>query len=634
MDRAIFFSIVIPTYNRGHLIDKTIESALNQTYPHYEILLIDDGSTDNTKEVVASIKDPRLKYFFKENAERGAARNYGTSVSHGDYINFFDSDDLLLPNHLETAIKVINENQKPEIFRLGYEMVSEDFHLLESFQYIKGNLNLRLIKDGNFLSCHGVFLRKDIAIHFPFIEDRNLAGSEDHELWIRLASRYKIYQAPVVTSYIINHQSRSVLTVNMDKLIERLRLFTFYVKADDNFDKVFGKYEHLLEAQANTYISLHLALIRTERSAALKYLWKGFVGRPGIVFKRRFWAIIKHIAISFFRSEKRGVAFSSADIKNDGQELSGLAIAKEIKNIPPGYLLFSVIIPTYNRANFITKTVESVVNQEYRNYEIIIVDDGSVDETESVVAGLKYDNLHYYKIPNSERAYARNYGISKAKGDYITFLDSDDMLFTNYFSNAYKALVKYSHPDFFHLAYESKSAETGKTIKKYIVENDDILSLIRGNPLSCLGIFLKRSITDVYKFNEDRDLSGSEDWELWLRISSRFGMKTDAHVSAALMIHEARSVLDPQNNKLPQRKILALKYAFDDENVKRHFGKYRAAMEAYCNSYVALHMVLAKHNAEAFKFLNKSIKAYWPAVIERRTLAILKYALLNFMKLR
>ena len=77
------FSIVIPTYNRAHLISKTIESVLHQSFEDFEVLVIDDGSSDNTEEVVSSYSDRRLHYLRKENGERGAARNFGFARSKG-----------------------------------------------------------------------------------------------------------------------------------------------------------------------------------------------------------------------------------------------------------------------------------------------------------------------------------------------------------------------------------------------------------------------------------------------------------------------------------------------------------------------------------------------------------------------
>ena len=101
MQNQILFSIIVPTYNRAHLISSTLDSILSQTYTDFELLIIDDGSTDNTEEVVQKYLSDKVLYFKKTNGERSAARNYGTSKARGEYLNWIDSDDLIYTNHLE-----------------------------------------------------------------------------------------------------------------------------------------------------------------------------------------------------------------------------------------------------------------------------------------------------------------------------------------------------------------------------------------------------------------------------------------------------------------------------------------------------------------------------------------------------
>src|SRR5882672_6620269 len=94
------FSIVMPTYNRAHMVGKTIASILRNDFTDFEVLVVDDGSEDDTEALIAKLTDPRIHYYKKENGERGAARNYGAIRANGRYINFFDSDDVMYPNHL------------------------------------------------------------------------------------------------------------------------------------------------------------------------------------------------------------------------------------------------------------------------------------------------------------------------------------------------------------------------------------------------------------------------------------------------------------------------------------------------------------------------------------------------------
>jgi glycosyltransferase involved in cell wall biosynthesis len=103
-------SVITPTYNRAHTIETAINSVLNQTYENFELIIIDDGSTDDTKQVVQSIKDSRIKYLYKKNGGPSKARNYGISRASGEWIMYLDSDDLLLPKCIETMISWVGKN--------------------------------------------------------------------------------------------------------------------------------------------------------------------------------------------------------------------------------------------------------------------------------------------------------------------------------------------------------------------------------------------------------------------------------------------------------------------------------------------------------------------------------------------
>ena len=117
-----FFSVIIPVYNRSHLLEETIDTVLAQRYPHFEIIIVDDGSTENIKKVLDQnySNEPGIKYFRKENEERGAARNFGLQQAKGDYAVFFDSDDFMKPHYLETLNKIIADNPGIKLLATKY----------------------------------------------------------------------------------------------------------------------------------------------------------------------------------------------------------------------------------------------------------------------------------------------------------------------------------------------------------------------------------------------------------------------------------------------------------------------------------------------------------------------------------
>jgi len=292
MNSKPFFSIVIPTYNRAALISKTISSLLQQSYSSFEIIIIDDGSKDNTAAVVQSVPDDRIVYRKVVNGERGRARNIGTLQAKGDYITFIDSDDLAYPNHLAEAVRMVEQYNGPEMFHLAYEMKDAVGQLLFRYNNRKRDLRHALLK-GNLLSCIGVFLRQDIARQYLFEEDRNLAGTEDWHLWLRLAARFPLYYSNTVTACMINHESRSVLHFNKSQMLDRTNLLTQYLDRDDEFKNAFGK-EALkkIEAHMYTYMALHSVLARNNTDG-LQFLLKGVSKNALELFQRRTLAIFK-----------------------------------------------------------------------------------------------------------------------------------------------------------------------------------------------------------------------------------------------------------------------------------------------------------------------------------------------------
>jgi glycosyltransferase involved in cell wall biosynthesis len=292
----ILFSIIIPTYNRADFIGKTIQSILLQTYTNFEIIVVDDGSTDNTEDVVKNIVDKRIFYYKKENAERGAARNYGANKAKGDYLNFFDSDDLAYDNHLQVAYNVIQENNNPEVFALNYEIKNPKNEIIRKTPIFK-KINQQLIY-GNLLSCNGVFIRKDIASKNQFSEIRTLSASEDYLLWLKMGAKYKFCFSNIKTSIIVEHDNRSVLSMDVDKLILRKKLFLELLLADNNISTYYLQHKRTILSQLNSYISLHIVLIKGKKITGIKYLFLSLKNRPQSIFSKRFLAIIKHLIIS------------------------------------------------------------------------------------------------------------------------------------------------------------------------------------------------------------------------------------------------------------------------------------------------------------------------------------------------
>lgn len=293
----MFFSVIIPTYNRAHLIEKTVKTVVSQKYEDFELIIVDDGSTDDTEAVVKRLIAEQaitIRYLRQANSERAAARNNGLKQATGDYVLFFDSDDTLYPNHLRVAHEFILSNNYPEFLHLRYDIKNEEEEIIKQGPVFKSPPNNYLIR-GNFLSCNGVFVRKDIALANLFNEDRKLSAMEDWELWLRLASQYTLHYINTVTSSVINHDERSVVVTKKDVLIDRVRLLMQYVKKNPTVANYYKNDFRRFDSSCYSYVALHLSLTGKHKRETLKYLALSIYRLPVSLFHRRFFAIIKRL---------------------------------------------------------------------------------------------------------------------------------------------------------------------------------------------------------------------------------------------------------------------------------------------------------------------------------------------------
>lgn len=296
MKDEIFFSVIVPTYNRAYLITETIESLLNQQYSSFEIIIVDDGSTDDTENVVKQIVDKRVTYYKKKNEERGTARNFGAAKAKGSYVNFFDSDDIAFSNHLSTAAAAINCLGNPEVIHLGYDIVQEN---IKTSELIKaGELN-ELIQKKSCISCNAVFLRKDIIEKYPFSTIRDLSVSEDLLLWLRLSARFPIHAIPTVTSSVIIHDSRSTITDVPEKTLTRMNLLIQELEKDDIYMNKYGhKYLKYVKSEKMMTASFIYAL-QKKKIKSLKLLAASLSTAKANLFTRRFLAVVKYLIIKW-----------------------------------------------------------------------------------------------------------------------------------------------------------------------------------------------------------------------------------------------------------------------------------------------------------------------------------------------
>jgi glycosyltransferase involved in cell wall biosynthesis len=290
-----FFSIIIPTYNRALLLKNLLHSFTQQTFGDFEVIIVDDGGTDHSEEIVSEFNDNRLSYYRKNNGGVSSARNFGLTKAKGHYINFFDSDDLAYPNHLQEAHAFFTKNPGSFVAIFDYEWgdAAKINYKKISNRYKDPNLAIRY---KNYISTNCIFIEKSFTDKIRFNE--KLIISEDWEYWLKLSALTRFSVINTLTSYIIEHPERGLKNIKLDLLISQKKDFISSLRSDKNLMAMPGFNINIIISHFCSLIALNGALIGKKRVAARYFCKSLFLYLPSI-FHKRSLAIIKHLIFTW-----------------------------------------------------------------------------------------------------------------------------------------------------------------------------------------------------------------------------------------------------------------------------------------------------------------------------------------------
>ena len=201
------FSVVIPTYNRAHLVGQAIDSVLQQGFSDWELLLVDDGSEDNTENTVKQYKDPRIHYLPKENGGESSARNFGIARATGRYICLLDSDDYYLPDHLEVLyLEILKTGSPVAIFRTGM-VYDEPGSEIRTSHYEEGaGIHPVHFFALNFCGVNSLCIHREVFRKHTF--DARFVLYPDTHFLLRALAEFPFIQVRRHTSVYVQHDSR------------------------------------------------------------------------------------------------------------------------------------------------------------------------------------------------------------------------------------------------------------------------------------------------------------------------------------------------------------------------------------------------------------------------------------------
>ena len=266
-----FFSIVIPLYNKAEYIIDTLNSVKNQTYKNFEVILINDGSTDNSSHKLEQISDTNFHIINQENQGVSVARNNGIKNATGDYIAFLDADDYWYPNHLSEFIKSIKKHANESVFCNNYRIYQTKNKFKKTlFSYLPNNNQIQQI-DNYFKSSFindiawtsAVCIKKNVFNTYTF--DNSLRSTEDTDLWIRLGLTYSFIFNTCVTAKQNKYVKNSLSKLN--NLESKQHFLSKYIQQESQNSSLkkyidYNRFAIALEAKERKEIVIYKKIIK------------------------------------------------------------------------------------------------------------------------------------------------------------------------------------------------------------------------------------------------------------------------------------------------------------------------------------------------------------------------------------
>ena len=413
---AIPISIIVPVYNVEPYLRQCLDSVLGQTFTNFEVVLVNDGSTDNSGFICQEYArlDSRFKYFEKENGGVSDARNSGLDLAQGDYVTFLDADDFLFEDYLE-KLYIATTLSDADIMVGGYSRLDgSDFYFYkdhfkrdslisftsaQAIQFVDSMLDIQFF---NFSTACGKLFKRTLfkELRFPL-------------------GRYAENQFIMWKLYL---NAESIYAFNGDS----------YVYRSNN------------EGLSSGFSVKHLDYIEAleERIKSTKDLEGLDINLSFNMYRYVLKRILEQLEEHGYIDEAKEVR-EKLELAEQGQYPFLTDEVKEIE-VENGGELISIIVPIYNVEKYLRMCLDSIEQQTYSNIEVLLINDGSPDSSGEICQEYvaRDSRFHYFEKENGGLSDARNYGIERSNGMYLTFVDSDDWLSLTYVEDLYQAAIR------------------------------------------------------------------------------------------------------------------------------------------------------------------------------------------------
>jgi glycosyltransferase involved in cell wall biosynthesis len=301
-------SVIIPTYNGAKYIERAITSVMAQSYPSIEAMIIDDGSTDNTKEIVTSFQRQypgKIKYIYQTNAGPAKARNNGLQSADGEYIAFLDVDDQWLSLKIETQVQLFEENPDVGFVYGPVNFVDEDGQILKDYVRTigihRGDITLDLFMDFFIITSSLIFRRSCLDKIGYF--NPSLKVGEDYEFILRLA---KNFSGDAIEDKLINRVVRADSLSRQDYALDArndIETLNHFIKNNSDFYKKHKM--EILKRMGDYHFVFGYRLLENGRNGeAFDHLFRSFCYEPSLnIFKNLCLCAIPYPVRSFLKNK-------------------------------------------------------------------------------------------------------------------------------------------------------------------------------------------------------------------------------------------------------------------------------------------------------------------------------------------
>ncbi len=551
-------SVIIPVYNVEAYLRECLDSVINQTLKEIEIICVDDGSTDNSLEILKEYakKDNRISVLTQENLHAGVARNAGLAVAGGEYLSFLDSDDFFELNMLEETYNKAKQDEA-------------DICIFGSYVYDDGKK-----KDIKKVSYLEKFIKKSPFNPKEFSKDIFLISSPN--AWTKLFKKDIVKENNVFFENYITCNDITFVSL-MLTLAHRISLINYpYVHYRINTTK-----KTRLSDNRNTNASCFVYAIKKLENNLKKY-------KTYDTYKE---ALETRIDKSFNWESSQ----CNKEQKENLKKLSIDVLGKDYSQQPK----VSIIVPVYNTAEFLPQCLDSIINQTLQDIEIICVNDGSTDNSLSILQEYAKNDKRIVIInqENSGLSCSRNNALRIATGEYVQFVDSDDYIIKEACQKLYDKCSKFDLDmiNFEGINFNNKNKMQTRAQTIFYIPLTENKEVYTGNdfnrirdmlPISSCRYFYKR------KFLVDNDMFFPE----------KICFEDNYFVLKA-------SVLAPRFGTL--REILYYRRIHRD-NITQNWSKF---FQDYIKIILLIHEMLKKYDNS--DFTKKKMKLYIQNVVHK-----------------